>query len=91
MAKVMLFFEKSKFFLILQGRWGAERDLRQFDGIFVGEVAHDLRGEEFGVGRHALRTQKGNIRLQPAAESGNGHTRITRKLRFCVGGRHRLI
>ena len=61
------------------------------DGVFVGEVANDLRGEEFGVGRDTLGTEVGNVGLQPTAESALGNTREAGKLRFCVGGRHGFI
>ena len=61
------------------------------DGVFVGEVANDLRGEEFGVGRDTLGTEVGNVGLQPTAESGGRNTREMGKLGFSVGGRHGFI
>ena len=65
--------------------------LWEVDGVFVGKVANDLRGEEFGVGRDTLGTEVGNVGLQPAAESGRRYTREAGKLGFCVGGRHGFI
>ena len=43
-------------------------NLREIDGVFVGEIGDDLGREEFGAGCDALGMEVGGVGLEPAAE-----------------------